>query len=109
MKECNDSVLKEVLGKLRQPDYCSPEEDACNTVQYFANIQEFDITDNDKKYSKVKITYQDHDVEHFTTHINYGFSELICEIGGVLGLTLGASGLHGEYLQLLCYNGTNKT
>ena len=93
LKECNDSVLEEVLGKLRSPDWCTPEEDACNTVKYFANIQEFDITDNNTKYSKIMIAYQDHDVEYFTTYINYGSSELICEIGGVLGLTLGASAL----------------
>ena len=92
-KECNESVVENVMGKLRKSDTCSPEEDACNTVKYFASIQEFDITDNDVKHSKVKIAFQDHDVEYFTTYINYGPQELICEIGGVLGLTLGASAL----------------
>ena len=81
------------MSKLRKSDLCTPREDACNTVKYFASMQEFDITDNITELSKVVIKYQDHDVEHFTTYINYGAQELICEIGGVLGLTLGISAL----------------
>ena len=66
-------------------------------------MQEFDITDGrDMKHSFITISYQDHDVQHFTTYINYGSTELICEIGGVLGLTLGASALSMMgYIQII--------
>ena len=103
MEECSDDVVKVVIGKLRKDNNCNPEQDACYTEKYFATMQEFDITDGrDMKHSFITISYQDHDVQHFTTHINYGSSELICEIGGVLGLTLGASALSTMgYIQII--------
>ena len=87
-------MVREVVGNLRKSNHCIPEEDACNSVKYLASIQEYNISDyKESNMSLVTIAYQDHDVEHLITHINYGTPELICEIGGVLGLTLGASAL----------------
>ena len=94
MKECNQTVMKEVMEKSRSSKTCNPKKDACDTVKYIADIQEFD-TKEDENFgmSLVTIAYQDHDVENLTTFINYGVSELFCEIGGILGLTLGLSAL----------------
>ena len=33
------------------------------------------------------------EVEHHETYVNYDFQSLVGEVGGVLGLTLGLSGL----------------
>ena len=43
--------------------------------------------------SKVQIMYEDQEVEHYTSFINYDSINLISEIGGILGLTLGISAL----------------
>jgi len=87
--ECSHEVVKEVVGKLRKSEFCNPEA-ACKTTKYLASLQEFDTT---KKVSKVQIMYEDQEVEHYTTFINYGSLSLISEIGGILGLTLGISAL----------------
>ena len=81
--------MKEVVGKLRKSNICRTEA-ACKTTKYLASLQEFD-TNND--FSTVQIMYEDQEVEHYTTFINYGSLSLISEIGGILGLTLGISAL----------------
>ena len=68
---------------------CSTES-ACKTTKYLASLQEFDT---DRNVSAVLIAYEDQEVEHYTTFINYSFLSLISEIGGILGLTLGVSAL----------------
>ena len=68
---------------------CSAES-ACKTTKYLASLQEFDT---DRNVSAVLIAYENQEVEHYTTFINYSFLSLISEIGGILGLTLGVSAL----------------
>ena len=87
--ECSHEVVKEVVGKLRKTKICRPEA-ACKTTKYLASLQEFD-TNND--FSTVQIMYEDQEVEHYTSFINYDSINLISEIGGILGLTLGISAL----------------
>ena len=70
---------------------CSTES-ACKTTKYLASLQEFDI-ERERDMSSIKIAYEDQEVEHYTTFINYSFLSLISEIGGILGLTLGLSAL----------------
>ena len=41
--------------------------------------------------TRVRIGLQDPEVEFHRTYINYDLQSLISEIGGILGLTLGAS------------------
>ena len=40
----------------------------------------------------ITISFQDPEVEFYGTYVNYDLQSLVGEIGGVLGLTLGASG-----------------
>ena len=88
-QECSKEVVKEVIGHLRKSDVCRTES-VCNTTKYSASWLEFDITDPMLK-EVLLLTYEDYEVEHHDTTINYGLQSLISEIGGVLGLTLGAS------------------
>jgi hypothetical protein len=42
--------------------------------------------------------YDELEVEHYYTYISYDFQSLICELGGLLGMTLGFSGFSIVYL-----------
>ena len=66
-RKCSPDVLKEIIGKLRKSKVCSTES-ACKTTKYLASLQEFDT---DRNVSAVLITYEDQEVEHYTTFINY--------------------------------------
>ena len=77
-----------MIGKLRKSQICKNEA-VCKTTKYSSSLQEFDYVN--RNVSKVRIVYEDQEVEHHDTHISYGFQSLTSEIGGVLGLTLGAS------------------
>ena len=87
-QECSQEVVKEVIGKLRNSNVCRTEA-VCNTTKYSASWQEFDMTDT--SFNTLMITYEDYEVEHHDTSIKYGLQSLVSEIGGLLGLTLGAS------------------
>ena len=88
-QECSQKVLKEVIGNLRKSIFCRTEA-VCNSIKYSASWQEFEIT-NAREKSGLVIAYEDYEVEYHDTTINYGLQSLISEIGGLLGLTLGAS------------------
>ena len=79
--------MKEVIGNLRKSNVCRTES-VCNDTKYSASWHEFD---NDIGKQRLTLTYEDYQIEHHDTTINYGLQSLVSEIGGVLGLTLGAS------------------
>ena len=63
---------------------------------------EYDKTDN---VSKITLAFQDPIVETTSEFINYDLQSLISEVGGVLGLTLGLSGV--SLTRMIAYLVTN--
>ena len=63
---------------------------------------EYDRTDN---VSKITLAFQDPIVETTSEFINYDLQSLISEVGGVLGLTLGLSGV--SLTRMIAYLVTN--
>ena len=89
LQECSQEVVKEVIGNLRKSNVCR-RESVCNTTKFTASWQEFDLFEPSLK-ERLIMGYETFDVQHHDTTINYGLQSLVSEIGGLLGLTLGAS------------------
>ena len=64
----------------------------CQTFKYnyIENIYD-GYNENSKNETTIRFILQDPEVVHFHTEPNYDLQSLISEIGGVLGITLGAS------------------
>ena len=62
----------------------------CYFEKYSAKIEESESHDN---HPIVEIEFCEKNVEQFIESINYNLQNLISEIGGNLGLTLGLSGM----------------
>ena len=67
-----------------------PKVQACSQISYSLNLMQYDRVDN---RSKITMTFQDPIVESTIESISYDLQSLISEVGGVLGLTLGLSGV----------------
>ena len=87
--ECSNEVTKEIVSNVRQTKICSVGQ-ACNTTKFMFTLQEYHGL-VDTNLTRIRVAYLDPEVEFHQTYINYNFQSLISEIGGVLGLTLGAS------------------
>ena len=61
----------------------------CENVK-FASSYKVEETWIEKK-TLIYVVFESPEVEYHTTYISYGFYSLVGEIGGILGLTLGAS------------------
>ena len=66
----------------------------CDRVKYVpSSIQKYLKTNNETlNYTRVYIKYQELEVENHLIYISYEFVNLLGELGGILGLTLGFSG-----------------
>ena len=62
----------------------------CDSVKFSYTTAQYDISEW-KNASQLLIVLQDAEVQHHISYINYDLQSLISEIGGILGLTLGAS------------------
>ena len=89
LKICNKSVTIEMLKKWYSLDsFCLNFTKPCQRTEYISQFIEF-------KYKKPQIylSLSNQDVEHNICRISYTLSNLFGDIGGLLGLTLGYSGL----------------
>jgi hypothetical protein len=88
----NKSTLLQALTFKASASVCQADVIACNRVK-------FSIVDtkkehlNQEKLTVFGIRFEDIEVEHFISYISYDLQSLISELGGVLGMFLGLSGL----------------
>ena len=66
-------------------------QDTCHSIRFDYNLQVY----NDQDYDgmTVMLSYRSPEVIHYQTYISYTWQNFIGEVGGILGLTLGISGL----------------
>ena len=85
---CNETITRDILGE-HFDVHCAllPQ---CEETKYAYTVAEYKNFGN---YTGIEIRYQDIEVENHISYLNYNFQTLISEIGGTLGLTLGASAL----------------
>ena len=84
---CNNSVAKEILSTQFKKSCLL--DSVCETTKYSFFKQEY-VT-NKTNSTNIEISFQDIVVEHFESYISYTIQSVIGEVGGTLGLTLGAS------------------
>ena len=108
LPECSENVMKEAILKISNKIFC-PFGQVCNTTKYSYNLDAFDMSDS-KQYGNISRIYfvlRDPEVEHQETIKSYKIQNLMSEIGGIMGITLGASILSmmqliNNYLESFC-------
>ena len=89
MSNCSDKITLEVLNfYLNKRSNCSMTQ-TCRNVRYASspNVEETWV----KNKTLIYVFFASPEVEYHNSYISYGFYSFIGEIGGILGLTLGAS------------------
>lgn len=84
--------LIEALEIFMTNDEHCPGTKPCSTIMFDMAVERFE---NDG--FTLGIAYTNLEVEHITTYISYDLQNLICELGGLLGMTLGFSGVSLAY------------
>ena len=105
LQDCNQTATRESVKFFDIKNEFCKGADACEKTRFSFTIQQFNNEDTEfkvenasfrselKKSTVIKIGYQDIEVERHHTQISFSLYNLISEIGGTLGLTLGASAL----------------
>ena len=86
----NDITLEALDFVLKKESKC-PKVQTCEKTRFLMSYVNQPTWNKNK--SVISVTYKTPEVEYSNTYINYGVISLIGEIGGILGLTLGASAL----------------
>ena len=90
MPQCSQEVTLKSLRMVEEDDITCPKQvQACVQTKFSVAVDK--SVDNDN--SLFVVTYGDPMVERHSGFISYDQWSLIGEVGGVLGLTLGVSGL----------------
>ena len=89
LKSCNESITQEIMNSYMKDQPCESYP-PCVTTRYTYNVQDYGNGSAGDK-TAIKVLFQNLEVESQFTYVNYDIQSLIGEIGGTLGLTLGAS------------------
>ena len=100
LPDCGTDHIPCLLKQYYSPPYCKPRcPAACNYTTYgistsyaafLTKLQRNNITDVDSDNISVKIYFEDLNIEYTTTADVYGLVEMLSNIGGNMGLFLGA-------------------
>ena len=93
LPNCTRDQVMEIYHRVFWNDsvrHLCPKVQACSQTSFNLALMQYDRTDN---RSKVTLAFQDPIVETIIESISYDMQSLISEVGGVLGLTLGLSGI----------------
>ena len=87
--ECNENLTKTALIAVMEKSSNCTQEKTCEMIRYTSayKIQETWIGNK----TALVVLFETPEVEHHHTYISYDLLSLIGEVGGILGLTLGAS------------------
>ena len=92
LADCTDDKLKSIMEFWESEKTSCKLDQMCYTEKYSFLTARFDISYRSNK-SEVLIMLQNANIKHRDTYVNYNFQSLVSEIGGILGMTLGASAL----------------
>ena len=87
---CTDDDLKTIMEFWESEKTSCKLGQMCYTEKYSFLVEKFDISYRSNK-SEVLVSLKENLVKHRETYVNYNFQSLVSEIGGILGITLGAS------------------
>ena len=87
--KCTENETKEALKAISKKTSNCNQRRTCNSTRYTSTykIQETWIGNK----TALVVLFETPEVEYHNTYISYDFLSLIGEVGGILGLTLGAS------------------
>ena len=88
---CNNSIIEKAADLLMSKRSKCTQLQACQKREYTI-MHEIEPTYLENK-TVVLVRFETTQVEYQNTYISYGLISLIGEVGGILGLTLGVSGL----------------
>ena len=89
LPNCSDETTREATMETYKWKNCTIGQ-VCNLVKYSHITIQYNGA-GWLNYSVVSINLQEPEVQHQESYINYDFQSCVSEIGGILGLTLGAS------------------
>ena len=97
LKDCNDNETKMALEMVNIGAHCMGTE-LCKSTMYYTKVISTDNFHLNPKM-KIRLSFETNEVKHYNTYISYDLQSFISDVGGVLGLTLGISGISFiEYL-----------
>ena len=91
ISNCSNSVTLEALDWILQIKGNCTFMQTCESTRFTAKYETQETWIENK--TLVWIAFENPEVEYYNTYVSYGLISLIGEIGGILGLTLGASAL----------------
>ena len=89
ISNCSNSVTLEALDWMLQIKGNCTFMQTCESTRFTAKYETQETWIENK--TLVWIAFENPEVEYYNTYVSYGLISLIGEIGGILGLTLGAS------------------
>ena len=89
ISNCSNSVTLEALDWILQIKGNCTFMQTCESTRFTAKYETQETWIENK--TLVWIAFENPEVEYYNTYVSYGLISLIGEIGGILGLTLGAS------------------
>ena len=92
---CSDEVAKEAFDLIWNKESNCTMAQACETTRFTATHRIKTFPEGHRLYNQtaVWVQYFNPEVLIYNTYISYDLLSLIGEVGGILGLTLGASAL----------------
>lgn len=90
LKNCSQDVIKKVLQEFKNIKFTCLAGQLCNKTTFDSSITVYEEDTKDSAPIHIDL---DSEVYFYTTSISFDWQSLISEIGGVLGITLGASAL----------------
>ena len=85
---CSQNVTKMAISLFKNRKSDCTRLQACENKRYTATYKSWNRKDNK---TMVIVAFENPEVEYHNTYISYGLLSLVGEVGGTLGLTLGAS------------------
>lgn len=93
LPKCSDSETKEALNMIKNREKSKESQESCLKTKYSMMLDTIEYRGNGTFENDISFKFMQMEVEHHETYVNYDFQSLVGEVGGVLGLTLGLSGL----------------
>ena len=97
MSICSHEITKQAFNLITLKKTKCIQGKACQMTRYTSIYKAYKKWSGDKP--AIMILFDTPEVEYYHTYISYDFLTFVGEVGGILGLTLGASAMSlSEYL-----------